>query len=111
MRTLKSMNGRQNMDRNRAAERAESMSRRGFLRGLGISLALPAFESVLPEGAVAGASAQNPGGTAPMRMAFIYFPNGALQAPWWPNGQGRDFELSSTMQPLKGVKQHLQVLG
>ncbi len=99
------------MERNRAAQRANSMSRRLFLRGLGVSLALPAFESLLPVGAVARASAQNPGGAAPVRMAYIYFPNGALLAPWWPTQQGRDFELKSTMQPLQGVKEHIQVLG
>src|SRR5688500_20188223 len=44
-------------------------------------------------------------------MAFVYFPNGAHQANWWPKGEGKDFELAATMQPLAGLKQRLQVLG
>jgi Protein of unknown function (DUF1552) len=98
------------MDRNRAAERAMNMSRRHFLRGLGVSLALPAFESLLPHGVLAAAP-QAAAAAAPVRMAFVYFPNGALQAPWWPTGSGREFELNKTMQPLAAVKQHIQVLG
>ncbi len=96
------------MDSSRAAERAAIMSRRRFLRGLGISLTLPAFESLLPSDAIASAPAQ---AASPVRMAFIYFPNGALQAPWWPTGKDRDFELNRTMHPLKNVKEQLQVLG
>jgi hypothetical protein len=99
------------MDNKRAVERAANLSRRRFLRGLGITLALPAFESLLPPGVLAAGAAQVGGTTAPVRMAFVYFPNGALQAPWWPTGQGRDFQLNRTMQPLANVKQHIQVLG
>jgi hypothetical protein len=44
-------------------------------------------------------------------MAYVYFPNGAHQANWWPKGEGKDFELGATMQPLAAVKHRLQVLG
>src|SRR5204863_9941456 len=44
-------------------------------------------------------------------MAFVYFPNGAIPANWWPNGEGKDFELNRTMQPLQNVKERLQILG
>jgi hypothetical protein len=44
-------------------------------------------------------------------MAFVYFPNGAIQPTWWPKGEGTDFELNRTMQPLQSVKHQLQVLG
>jgi hypothetical protein len=43
-------------------------------------------------------------------MAFIYFPNGAIQDSWWPTGEGRDFELGRTMRPLARVKHQVQVL-
>src|SRR5262245_32628611 len=97
------------------AERRASMSRRHFLRGVGACLALPAFESLLPAGALAaapraaGSLAESPTG-APVRMAFAYFPNGAIPAHWWPTGQGKDFQLNQTMEPLEKVKHQIQVM-
>ncbi len=49
---------------------------------------------------------------APLRMAFVYFPNGAIQDKWWPEANpGTDFALNRTMQPLEGLRDQLQVLG
>ncbi|MEX2142132.1 MAG: DUF1552 domain-containing protein [Pirellulales bacterium] len=98
-----------------AAERHFSLTRRRFLHGVGACLALPAFESLLPSplraaAPAVGSGAVSPGG-APIRMAFVYFPNGAHQANWWPKGEGKDFELAPTMQPLASLKHRLQVLG
>ena len=98
-----------------AFQRHFSLSRRRFLRGVGACLALPAFESLLPSAVraaapAAGGAAVSPGG-APIRMAYVYFPNGAHQTNWWPQGEGKDFELGATMQPLTGLKHRLQVLG
>lgn len=89
-------------------------TRRHFLRGLGACLALPAFESIRPLTALAGPGVRPLATTstgAPLRMAFVYFPNGAIQPNWWPSGEGSGFELSRTMQPLAAQKDHLQVLG
>ncbi|HUR46216.1 MAG TPA: DUF1552 domain-containing protein [Candidatus Saccharimonadales bacterium] len=44
-------------------------------------------------------------------MAFVYFPNGAIQNTWWPEGEGTAFQLQKTMQPLEKVKHQIQVLG
>jgi len=85
-----------------AAQRFASLSRRHFLRGLGACLALPAFETLRPFGvfaadaSAAGSLASSPSG-APLRMAFVYFPNGAIPGNWWPTGEGKDFELNRTM--------------
>jgi hypothetical protein len=104
------------MNRNFAADRHLSLSRRRFLRGLGVCLALPAFESWRPFG-VRAASAPAAGGLAttptgaPLRLAVVYFPNGAIQPHWWPKGEGKDFELARTMQPLAPVRHQLQILG
>lgn len=109
------MNPHDPLDPRAAAERHASLSRRRFLRGLGACLALPAFESVLPSAlyaatsGTAGAPGVAPTG-APLRMAFLYFPNGAIQAPWWPTGEGKEFELNRTMQPLAKVKHQVQVV-
>jgi hypothetical protein len=92
-----------------------SLSRRHFLRGLGACLALPAFESLRPYGLQAGATAVEPalGVTstgAPLRMAYVYFPNGAHQEYWWPKGEGAEFTLGRTMQPLEALKRKIQVI-
>jgi Protein of unknown function (DUF1552) len=98
-----------------AADRHSSLSRRRFLRGVGACLALPAFESLRGSGSageVAKASAKlaaSANGT-PVRTAFVYFPNGAIQPNWWPTGDGKDFELARTMQPLESVKHQLQII-
>ena len=98
-----------------AAQRALSLSRRHFLRGLGACMALPAFESLRPLAALAAGTAGSKLATtatgAPLRMAYVYFPNGAIQPSWWPKGEGTDFALARTMQPLAPVKSQLQVLG
>mgnify|MGYP001604144506 CR=1 FL=1 len=99
------------------AAASQALDRRRFLRNLGICVALPAMETFLPT-RVLGASAS--GATAlaattatgaPLRTAFLYFPNGAIPAAWWPTGEGRNFVLNRTMEPLAKVKDHLQVLG
>ena len=99
-----------------AFQRHESLSRRRFLRSAGISLALPAFGSLAPKrllGAgprTGGALAISPTG-APLRMAFVYVPNGVDQARWWPKVQGTEYDLSATLEPLAKVKAQVQVLG
>jgi len=99
-----------------AAQRHAGFTRRHFLRGLGACIALPAFESLAPSSMFAGAAA--PAGKlattatgAPLRTAFLYFPNGAIPSAWWPTGDETRFELNRTLQPLDSVRQHLQVLG
>ncbi|MCI0535252.1 MAG: DUF1552 domain-containing protein [Verrucomicrobiales bacterium] len=99
-----------------AAQRFASLSRRRFLRGLGACLALPALPSFRPFSASAVEAGAGPGLAAsatgaPLRMAFVYFPNGAIQPRWWPKGEGKEFELNRTMQPLENVKHQLQILG
>ncbi|HTI69645.1 MAG TPA: DUF1552 domain-containing protein [Candidatus Limnocylindria bacterium] len=89
-----------------ARERHASLSRRHFLRGLGTCLALPALESLHPLRALAGAASK-----VPVRMAFVYIPNGTIPSAWWPEGaDGRDFALPRTLEPLAGLRQHLQLI-
>jgi hypothetical protein len=84
-------------------------------------MALPALESLMPRGlfgatTVGGLGATGAAGAvtatgAPLRMAFLSFPNGAIPSKWWPTGAGKDFALNDTMQPLANVKDKMQVLG
>jgi hypothetical protein len=90
------------------------INRRHFLRGLGACVALPALESLRPLARAAAPAAGQLAGTpsgAPLRMAFFYFPNGAIPATWWPTGEGSEFTLNRTMQPLEAVKHKIQVIG
>ncbi|HEV8544432.1 MAG TPA: DUF1552 domain-containing protein, partial [Verrucomicrobiae bacterium] len=90
------------------------LNRRRFLRGLGACMALPAMESLLRRSSFASVTAENALATsttgAPLRMAFMYFPNGAVQNAWWPTGEGKDFEFSKTMKPLDGLRDKVQVI-
>src|SRR3954467_4255238 len=90
----------------REFERFESLSRRQVLRGLGACVALPTLISASP--AFAKAAAKK---AAPARMAFVYVPNGAIPAAWWPAGEGgAEFALSPTLAPLAKVRNQLQVI-
>lgn len=100
-----------------AAQRHLALNRRQFLRGLGACIALPVFESALRPAARAATAAPAAGSLgvtstgAPLRMAFVYFPNGAHQDHWWPTGEGTNFTLGRTMQPLEGMRRSFQVIG
>src|SRR5882672_5961314 len=98
---------------NIAAERHFNFSRRHFLRGLGACIALPAFESFRPLSLLAAPAAGKLATTAsgaPLRTAFLFFPNGAIPSAWWPKGEGKDFEFSRTLKPLEAHRPYLQVL-
>ncbi len=96
-----------------------SLTRRHFLRGLGACVALPLFDSLgagkLPAAdaatAATGYALATTATGAPLRTAFVYFPNGAIPAHWWPTGDGTDFTLNRTLQPLERSRQFIQILG
>lgn len=77
------------------------LSRRTVLRGAGAALALPWLEAMTP----ARQSVKNP-----VRMAVLYMPNGVHPEMWTPEGRGRDFRLSPTLEPLADLRDQLLVL-
>jgi len=88
-------------------------NRRRFLRGMGACLALPSLEALLPRVAAAEAAAKGFATTAsgaPLRMAFLYFPNGAVPGAWTAAGAGADFKLANTLAPLEALKHRVQVI-
>ena len=101
------MNTNPIQNRNLAAERLASFNRRNFLRGLGACLALPAFESL---GTLSARAAPAAATTAPVRMAFLYVPNGIIPSGWWPETTGRDFALPSTLLPLERLRSQVQII-
>lgn len=81
-------------------------NRRAFLRGVGVCLGLPSFESLLARGLSASELPR-----APVRTAFVYVPNGVHQRNWWPKEPGASLVLSETLRPLEAVKGRIQILG
>jgi Protein of unknown function (DUF1552) len=82
------------------------ISRRTALKGLGACIALPWLEAMTPR-TIIGAAAP---AAAPLRMAFLYVPNGVNMAEWTPMSEGADFALSPTLEPLQAFKDDLMVL-
>ena len=87
-----------------------NFGRRAFLRGLGASVALPAFRSLGSE-ATATAVARGVTATgAPLRMAYLYVPNGVIMDKWRPIGTGSDFQFNQSMESLNDFKNDLQIV-
>jgi hypothetical protein len=74
------------------------ITRRTMLRGVGAALALPWLEARSVTRALAGSPAARP----PVRMAVLYM--------WTPEGEGREFKLSPTLEPLGDLKDDVLVL-
>ncbi len=109
------MESNQSLNRNTAAERYSSMNRRKFLRNVGVCVALPSLPSLLPRWTQAAETLVNDRAVetawrAPLRMAFVTIPNGVNLDQWWPTGEGKQFQLASTMEPLAALKDQIQVL-
>ena len=79
--------------------------RRTFLRGLGASIALPMLDAMRPARALAASASKTP-----VRIAFLFVPNGVNTAEWTPAAEGADFDLPYTLQPLKAYKNDLLVI-
>ena len=81
------------------------LHRRTFLKGVGATLGLPLLEAMLP---ASGLAAQSAG--APKRMAFVFVPNGVIVPDWTVKGEGADWQLSPTLEPLAKVKDRVCVV-
>ena len=82
------------------------LPRRMVLKGLGAAVALPWLEAMMPAPLSAAARRARP----PVRMAFVFVPNGVILPQWKLSYEGKLKELSPTLEPLSGVKEHLLVL-
>ncbi len=88
------------------------LSRRTFLRGVGVTMALPWFES-LPAWGAEPSSALVTGGAAatlPKRFAVMFMGCGVNPNEWWAKGSGADMELSKTLAPLAPFKTKINVI-
>src|SRR5437879_13798403 len=46
----------------------------------------------------------------PVRVSMLYMPNGVNTSAWSPEGTGRDFKLSPTLEPLQDLKDRVVVI-
>ena len=89
----------------------KQLSRRTFLRGLGVGIALPWLETMGPLTSWATAATKAATGQiTPNRMAFLYSPNGKIMEDWTPKQVGTNFDLTNTLKPLENVKDKILVL-
>jgi hypothetical protein len=82
------------------------LSRRAFLRGLGVTMALPWMESVPVWGDLPGA-ATRPSSEAPVRMAVVFAGNGFHSQEWWARGEGRQMQLGKVLEPLADFRERM----
>src|SRR5690606_13169421 len=86
--------------------------RRTALKGLGVSVALPLLDAMIPAATALAQTAAAP----KLRTGFFYIPHGAIMwntphGPemdhWTPSGAGADFKLSPIIEPLEQYKRYV----
>jgi len=82
-----------------------STTRRTFLRGVGVSMALPWLEALPFGGRALGRAARE--GAAPMRLAVLFSGNGFHSKEWWAEGRGATLALGQVLAPLTELRQKL----
>src|SRR5205809_739695 len=82
------------------------LSRRTFLRGAGVTMALPFLESMVPAATPLAQTAAK----SKTRFGAIYFPHGATMYKWTPEKDGADFEFSEILEPLKPFRDRINVI-
>ncbi len=82
------------------------LSRRTVLKGAGAAIALPLLDAMIPAGT---ALADTPAVIKP-RLGYVYFPHGAVQKFWTPEGSGKDFKFSRILKPLEGMRDYVTVV-
>ena len=81
-------------------------SRRKFLRGLGVTMALPWMES-LPVWDALAAPGLRPASQAPVRLGVLFGGNGFHSKEWWAKGEGNEMELGRVLEPLTDFRERM----
>lgn len=85
---------------------SHKFARRTFLRGLGVSMALPWMESVRVWGDEPGGKKAS-GSEAPVRVAVFFAGNGFHGKEWWARGEGKAMELGKVLEPLADFRERM----
>src|SRR5688572_2129965 len=84
-----------------------SLPRRTFLRGVGVTLALPLLDAMVPALTATARTAARP---AP-RLQIVYLPNGMAMPFWTPPATATGaLELTPILQPLSAFADRMLVL-
>ena len=83
-----------------------TLPRRTFLRGAGAALALPLLDAMAPALSALGRTAAAP----PVRLGFVFVPNGLILREFLPQTAGRGFDLPRILAPLAPFRDHLTVV-
>src|SRR5689334_11839601 len=84
-------------------------SRRTFLRGVGVTMALPWMESLTVWGDTPPAGVK-PASEAPVRLAVLFAGNGFHSKEWWAKGEGKQMELGKVLAPLSDFREHMLLI-
>jgi hypothetical protein len=81
---------------------AQPISRRAFLRGVGVTMALPWLESVPVWGddKPKGASSE-----PPVRFAVLFSGNGFHSKEWWAKGEGAQMQFGKVLESLQPFRE------
>ena len=80
-------------------------SRRTFLRGTGVTMALPWLESFNVWGDEPGKN--KPASEAPVRLCVTFSGNGFHSKEWWAKGEGKAMELGRVLEPLAAYREKM----
>jgi len=84
----------------------KSLPRRTFLKGVGVTLALPVLDAMIPASTL---WAQTPAKALP-RLGFVYVPHGAIMDRWTPATDGAGFEFTPILKPLETHAKYINVV-
>ena len=84
----------------------KAIPRRTVLRGIGVTMALPLLDSMVP----AATALANTPAKGTQRFGFFYVPHGSIMRQWTPAQEGANFELSPILKPLEPFRDSLTVL-
>lgn len=85
-------------------------SRRTWLRGAGVTMALPWMESLPVWGDEPSKSSQ-PGSEAPVRVGVLFAGNGFHAGHWWAKGSGSKMELGKVLEPVAEFREKMLFVG
>src|SRR5436309_2325829 len=85
--------------------KSHQFTRRRFLYGAGVTMALPWLESLPVWGDEA--RPQQPGSQAPVRLAVLFAGNGFHSREWWAKGEGKQMELGQVLAPLTDYRERM----
>src|SRR5579872_2446801 len=92
------------------SDKIRGISRRAFLRGVGVTMALPWLPSLSARAADPSCDTGDCCAVFPKRFAVMFMGCGVNRDHWWAKGSGAAMELGKTLQVLEPVKTKINVI-